>query len=618
MRTLFYGVLICSMTSLAFAAANDEHSDRLQRDWLRQASLRYSAETGPVTCEEDASGAVDGVIDGKWGFHTAVERDPFWQVDLGETVTFGRIVLYNRCDVGPERCRDLTATISDDGEHWQVVWNNDGVVFYGATDAAPRVADFSDNPVRGRYLRLTVPGENCFHLDEVQVFPAGSDTNIALGKKATQSSVCEWSVRHEEPDEFSPAAFQTVLSGGRGLAEHLNRSGIDTTAAVAAMDRLEQTPISKTSYFSLRGVIREMALRNPVLDFDTILFAKTSPSMFPHMSDQCLSFWHRGGGALCLLKNIKSGTPELVCLTDGWKNGTFFRPELSYDGKKVLFAYAVYDPAVAELPDKVDKDNIAEENFFHLFEMEIATGKTRQLTFGKYDDFDGRYLPDGEILFLSTRKGTAIQTGTLDPQTMNENDFPNSYVRCGGDHFRPVVVYTLHTLDADGQNMRQISAFENFEWTPSLMNDGRITYTRWDYIDRYAGHFVSIWGKNPDGTKPTLIYGNYTIFLDIIMEPRAIPGSSKLVFVGGAHHSTFGGSLALLDRNIGTEGEAPIERITPEVVFPETEGNPSHYYAHPCPLSEEFYLVSWSDRMLPPHGYIPDEQWNPSNSMGSN
>jgi len=418
------------------------------------------------------------------------------------------------------------------------------------------------------------------------------------------------------PEPMLSRAFEKVLESGRKLADDLQHQGVATSGVLATLNRLERLPVTEESYFELRDVIRKLALQNPLLDFDTILFAKTSPSMFPHMSDQCLSYWHRGGGAICLLKNFKSDQPEVMELTKDWKNGTFFRPELSFDGKKVLFAYAQYDPAVATIPDKVNKSNIAEENFFHLFEMDIESRQTRRLTFGKYDDFDGRYLPYGRIVFLSTRKGTALQTGKLDTVRMSATHFPDSYVRCGGDNFRPVAVYTLHSIDPNGSNMRQISAFENFEWTPSIMNDGRITYTRWDYVDRYAAHFISVWGKNPDGTKPTLIYGNYTIFPDIILEPRAIPGSSKLVFVGGAHHSTFGGSLALFDRNLGTEGETPIERITPEVVFPETEGWPSHYYAHPCPLSENYYLLSWSDRHLPPHGYIPDENSNPSNSMG--
>jgi len=621
----FLTILLCSqllflfLTQETWVHGSEAHNlleQQLKRDWLRQAELRYAnANDGKVSCEEDAAGAVNGTITGKWGFHTAVEKEPYWQVDLGDSVPIAKIVIYNRCDLA-ERALELYAAISDDSKQWQTVWNNDGTVFYGATDSKPREIVFADKPVTGRYLRLGVPGEICLHLDEVQVYSPGSDVNIALHKKATQSSTGEHSVAHRPSGEVSPATFQTVLVSGRKLAGDLQKHGIDVADALTVFNRVENSAQTTNDYFELRNAVRTLALKNPLLDFDSVLFAKTSPSMFPHMSDQYLSFWHRGNGAICLLKNIKSGNPELVTLTKNWKNGTFFRPELSYDGKRVLFAYAEYNPAVADVADKVNKDNIAEENFFHLYEMEIESGNTRQLTFGKYDDFDGRYLPDGSIIFLSTRKGAEIQTGKLDVASMTYADLPNSYVRCGGDNFRPVVVYTLHSMDADGQSMHQISAFENFEWTPTILNDGRIAYTRWDYVDRYAAHFVSIWGKNPDGTKPTLIYGNYTIVPDIILEPRAIPGSSKLVFVGGAHHSTFGGSLALFDRNLGTEGEGPIVRITPEVMFPEVEGWPLHYYAHPCPLSEDYYLVSWSDQRLPPHTYVSDEKQNPSNCMG--
>ena len=59
---------------------------------------------------------------------------------------------------------------------------------------------------------------------------------------------------------------------------------------------------------------------------------------------------------------------------------------------------------------------------------------------------------------------------------------PDSYVRCGGDNTRPCAVYTLHVMDSDGGNLRPISAFENFEWTPMVADDGRILYARWDYI----------------------------------------------------------------------------------------------------------------------------------------
>jgi Hydrazine synthase alpha subunit middle domain len=170
-------------------------------------------------------------------------------------------------------------------------------------------------------------------------------------------------------------------------------------------------------------------------------------------------------------------------------------------------------------------------------------------------------------------------------------------------------------MDAGGGNIRPLSAFENFEWAPSVANDGRILYTRWDYIDRFNGHFFSLWSANQDGTNPQLVYGNYTVKPQVKFEARAIPDSSKLVFTAVAHHSICGGTLCLLDRDRGTEEAAPLTRLTPEVAFPETEANGGHYYANPWPLSEEYFLVGWADQKLPPHCRTTDEQ-NPRNAMG--
>ncbi len=117
---------------------------------------------------------------------------------------------------------------------------------------------------------------------------------------------------------------------------------------------------------------------------------------------------------------------------------------------------------------------------------------------------------------------------------------------------------------------------------------------------------MSLWSTNPDGTTAQLVYGNYTERPQCVFEARAVPGSSKLLFTAAAHHSNTGGSLVLLDRARGNEYERPLVRLTPEVRFPETEGWPQHYYANPYPLSEDFYLVAWSDQPLPPHRFVTD------------
>ncbi len=383
------------------------------------------------------------------------------------------------------------------------------------------------------------------------------------------------------------------------------------------MDKNALDDEQRKLYFEALWAVRRMALANPLLDFDTILFAKRAPGMFPHICDQYYGWWSRPGGGIYLLKDFKSDRPRLECLTNGWPTGNFLRPELSFDGKKILFAWCKYYPHVAGVRNKVDKEKLPEDSFYHLFEMNIDGSGLRQLTHGYYDDFDGRYLPNGDILFLSTRKGTSLQAGKASAMATVRSTCPDSYVRCGGDNHRPVAVFTLHVMDAMGKNLRAISAFENFEWTPSIADDGRILYARWDYIDRFNGHFMSLWSTNPDGTNPQLVYGNYTTKPQCIFEARSIPKSRKLVFTATAHHSITGGSLALLDRRLGTEYERPLTRLTPEVCFPESEGWPSSYYAAPYPLSEQHFLVGWSDRRLPAHQLMRiDDPANPGNAMG--
>ncbi|MHC4215236.1 MAG: HzsA-related protein, partial [Planctomycetota bacterium] len=259
--------------------------------------------------------------------------------------------------------------------------------------------------------------------------------------------------------------------------------------------------------------------------------------------------------------------------------------------------------------------NLPEDALYKIYEMNIDGSGVRRLTNGKYDDFDARYLPGGDIIFLSTRKGQDITVCNTISKTSTINDLPDSYVRCGGGNWRPVPVFTLHRIDSD-KNIRPISAFENFEWTPTVADDGRILYTRWDYIDRFNGATISLWSTNTDGTNSQLVYGNFTKMPQAVFEARSIPNSTKLILTAGSHHSNMGGSLVLFDRNKGDEFERPLTRLTPEVCFPETEGWPKHYYANPFPLSEDFYLVAWSDKGLPGHSFIKDDEDNPRNPLG--
>jgi hypothetical protein len=627
------GALLLVMAVGVQAAAGEDAAwrRRLDAEYLHPRMLDQvrqggaEAATAGVSARQDAAGAVDGKTTGKWGVHTAHEKDPWWQVDLGEVRPLARIVLWNRCDPGmAERMKDFSLLLSADGKAWREVYRHDGTVFYGQSDGKPLAIPAKGE--RARFLRIRLNGTSYFHLDEVEVYGRDDpETNLALGRPADQSSTSQWSKRHGAPGRTDYPVAE-VLERGRRLAADLEGRGVDVAPHRAALadvaERLERLRPKasqeehKALYLAARRAVRRLVLANPLLDVDRILFAKRAAPQFPHMSDQFYGWWSRGGGGLFVLEDFKGeGPPTVTCLTDDWPDGTFLRPMISYDGERVLFAYARYYPEVAKLKHKTDKRHVPEDAFFHVYEMNVDGTGVRQLTRGKYDDFDARYLPDGRIVFLSTRRGTAVVCGRASARATLGATWPDSYVRCGGGDFRPVAIYTLHTMDPDGGNLEAISPFENFEWTPSVAADGRILYARWDYVDRHNGPYMSLWSTNPDGTNPAIVYGNFTQRPQCVFEARSVPGSGRLVFTASAHHSNLGGSLVLLDPDVGVDGETPLARLTPEVCFPETEGWPATYYANPWPLAEEYYLVAWSTERLPPHTYVHDER-NPADAMG--
>jgi hypothetical protein len=657
------GILLAAAAGAARGAGPAISAERIEADWLRQDELRGRAapragQAGPpataVKPEEDAAGGVDGRINGQWGFHTENQDKPWWQVDLGASQALDSVVLYNRCDgdgAFAGRNAHIMVLLSEDGKKFEQVYQHDGKTFLGFTDKKPLIVDLKS--AKGRFLRLQLPDKNYFHLDEVQVYAAGGKDNIALGRPATQSSVSEWSAVAKKAEKTAPTektekktpgtavpglpgenqpkpAYPTALAIERGLklAANLKAMGakIDAYESVLreAADKLAALPAGapdaarRELYMKARWAVRRMALANPLLDFDEVLFVKRAPTLLPHLSDQYYGWFSRGGGGIYVLSGFKGDQPALRCLTEKFETGNFLRPDISYDGKKVLFAWCKFYPQLAGMGDKTQKDKISEDAFYHIFEMNADGTGVRQLTRGAYDDFDGRYLPNGEIVFMSTRKGTALQAGRDSAAaTMASPWLPDSYVRCGGGRSRPVAVFTLHRMAGDGGNLRAISAFENFEWTPAVANDGRVLYTRWDYIDRFNGPIFSLWSTNPDGTNPQLVYGNYTARPNAVFEARAIPNSDRMVFTASAHHSITGGSLVMLDRNAGTEYEGPLTRLTPEIPFPEGEGSAPSYYLNPWPLSEEHYLCSWADRPLPPHAQMSaSDPRNPPNAAG--
>ena len=117
-------------------------------------------------------------------------------------------------------------------------------------------------------------------------------------------------------------------------------------------------------------------------------------------------------------------------------------PQVHYDGHKILFAYR-----------KGGTEN------YHLYEIDADGTHLNQLTDGPFDDIEPTYLPDGEIVFVSTRCKRWV----------------NCWLTQGA---------ILHRCNADGSNIHAISSNSEQDNTPWPLPDGRLLYTRWGYVDR--------------------------------------------------------------------------------------------------------------------------------------
>ena len=358
---------------------------------------------------------------------------------------------------------------------------------------------------------------------------------------------------------------------------------------------------------------RDLLISSPYFQFGSLLFIKNAPGVMSHQLTQVYGYCARpGGGIFCLdapgqSMKTRDLTPSNLPL------GSFMTPELSFDGKTLYFAYC-------ETPTSPTlwRDPQVMSRRFHLYKVPLNVDnlpEAVQLTDGNFDDFSPLIMPDGDLVFCSTRRG--------------------GFHRCGAG---PCYVYTLARSKGDGSNPHPISFHETNEWFPTLAHNGRIVYTRWDYVDRDAVYYQQLWSARQDGADVRAIYGNNTFNPPGMWEPQAIPGSEKIMAIAGPHHGMSAGSVVLLDLSKDVDGDAPVERLTPDVRFPEGETPlpqvpmlptlcdfdylpsnfwqatrpanrpeappeekrwPVHCFKSPLPLSEKFFIASYSfDKLL--------------------
>ncbi|MCF7676504.1 MAG: hypothetical protein K9M97_14235, partial [Akkermansiaceae bacterium] len=346
------------------------------------------------------------------------------------------------------------------------------------------------------YARVTSPLLECFkdyrvYLDDAAE-PVVSGTlehrrgpqPIGFPKQRVRKIRIEFLSSH--PDSPNPGAAQIAVYGTPLSAKQL---------AALQIPPEERTPAAR----ALRGEWLEGKL-----GFRKILLVKRKPLDISHVYVYHVEGFRPGGGLYVFSPDDDGGKPE--CLFEAGDDAMITTADLSYDGREVVFAMRsgghIGSNPVAHIEDISRYPD--EASNYQIFRINIDGSGLTQLTGGTYNNLDPCWLPDGGIAFISDRKP--------------------AYAYC-----YVVTSPVLYRMERDGSKHKRLSANYLMDFTPSVLDDGRIIYTRWEYVDRPACPIQSLWAINPDGTELAGFYGNRVISPGTFMDAQPIPGTGQVI-----------------------------------------------------------------------------------------
>ena len=366
-------------------------------------------------------------------------------------------------------------------------------------------------------------------------------------------------------DRYSAAKYLGLLDAIEGRI----RQGHDAVQVAAAFADLQ----------------REALLANPLLDFDRILLVKRPlrnartaaggalglPTLNARVNDTIKApgtGWDDTLEELSALR--KARELRTVYATD--QKRIICDVDLHFDGKRIMFSSG----------DAEDR--------WGLYEIKSGDAKARLLTPGNVPDvsfYDSCYLPNGKIATTSTAsyQGLPCQNGN-----------------------QPMA--SMYLLDPATKNIRQLTFEQDSDWCPTVMNDGRLMYLRWEYTD--SPHYFTrvLFTSNPDGTGQMAYYGSNSYWPNAYFYARPIPDHRTQVIgiVGGHHGVPRAGQLVILDPAKGRfEADGVVQaipgrgkKIKPVMVDRLVDGHWPQFL-HPYPLSQKYHIVSMKK--------MPDALW---------
>ena len=313
------------------------------------------------------------------------------------------------------------------------------------------------------------------------------------------------------------------------------------------------------------AVQRKALLANPLLDFERVLVVK------------------RKGGRDGLPANWQG---NCAMARTGYENEIAVLSEY----KKEVQLTTLYGPEDTEFVGDVDLHFDARKMLFSMpgshgrwqvWEIGVDGTGLRQVTPGEHpdvDNYDACYLPDERIMFDSTRCFQGVPC-------------------VGGGN----TVANLCVMDENGRAIRQLCFDQDHNWCPTVMNNGRVLYTRWEYSD--TPHYFTrlLFSMNPDGTNQMAYYGSNSYWPNSMFYTRPIPGHpTKVVTIVSGHHGVRRmGEMVILDPARGRhEADGAVQRIpgwgkkVEPIIADALVNNSWPKFLHPYPLSDKYFLVA--------------------------
>lgn len=275
---------------------------------------------------------------------------------------------------------------------------------------------------------------------------------------------------------------------------------------------------------------------------------------------------------------------------------------VSFDATKVAFAMRYpFDPDLE--PE--------EQVTWNVWEYDIPSATLRRVISSDIiaeagHDISPRYLPDGRLLFSSTRQrqSVAILLDEGKPQ----------FAALDGDRNEPAFV--LHTMNEDGSGIEQIGFNQSHELNPVILDNGKVVFSRWDNIG--GTNEINLYRMNPDGTGLELLYGANSHDVDAdgedehFMQPEVLPDGTLVSLLKPFTGETTGGALVDIDvdtyventqalaLNAGMSGPAQTPATVNNVIPGGNAVSPGGRYRSAYPLRDgtDRMLVSWSQCRL--------------------